>query len=381
VYSNIAETKQENIRVYWIKNDTKELFNDVEYIDRDNNGLIDRLEWVVPHLSNQTFEISIIVINPYTYLRDGDTWVVAFNTTGIADLRINSTNANWTEILTDNKTTFDEMTFLDLKCENSSVKDNLFILDINNNYISYNQLSIEDSYKIKQFVLYNYTCNATSYFSNYMHKAGYSNLLFDYGGYFAYAHDPTLTIRLNASSIVADVYSRDDVGNSADYQPQLKWNLSLIPYGATIDKATMCLYLWNCDASCLDNDVTYWRIVDQSWTESITTTEFDAQSKANQTSSTFNGTTLNSYICVDITNIIKSEYDLANTFASVRMEDPDYVHDGTSDEIYYYEHYLFFGGYTGPDKVDYVYSRQGESYGPMPYLEVRYNLSETVTGM
>ena len=41
------------------------------------------------------------MLNPVTYLRDGETWVVAFNTTGTANLIINSTNAFWEELLAD----------------------------------------------------------------------------------------------------------------------------------------------------------------------------------------------------------------------------------------------------------------------------------------
>jgi len=43
--------------VYWVKDTGKELFTEIEYLDTNNNGLIDRIEWVVPHLSAQVYEI------------------------------------------------------------------------------------------------------------------------------------------------------------------------------------------------------------------------------------------------------------------------------------------------------------------------------------
>ena len=57
VYSEIPETKKENIIIYW-KNEDKEI-EVSEYIDEDNNGLIERIGWIVPHLSEQIFEIKI----------------------------------------------------------------------------------------------------------------------------------------------------------------------------------------------------------------------------------------------------------------------------------------------------------------------------------
>jgi len=36
----------------------------VTLLDTDNDTLIDQVQWITPHLSNQTFEISITVLNP-----------------------------------------------------------------------------------------------------------------------------------------------------------------------------------------------------------------------------------------------------------------------------------------------------------------------------
>src|SRR3989344_3119757 len=58
-YTTIKDAPQPLVKLYWIKNGAKELFTNVSYYDENNNSLIDRLEWVVPHLSNQTFEVVI----------------------------------------------------------------------------------------------------------------------------------------------------------------------------------------------------------------------------------------------------------------------------------------------------------------------------------
>lgn len=53
---NVAESK---IKVYHIVNGSRVLSDFTAY-DLDNNTLIDYIEWVVPHLSNQTYEIILI---------------------------------------------------------------------------------------------------------------------------------------------------------------------------------------------------------------------------------------------------------------------------------------------------------------------------------
>jgi len=65
-------------------------------------------------MPNQTFEVSITIINPVEYLNDGETWTVRFTTNGTADLVINSTNAGWGEMLTDVPGTFDEVSYHNL---------------------------------------------------------------------------------------------------------------------------------------------------------------------------------------------------------------------------------------------------------------------------
>ncbi len=178
--TNIPESAKASINVYWLKDGKKERVDDIAYFDNNNNGLIDEIEWTVPHLSNQTYEISITILNPYTYLRDGETWTVAFNTTGMANLTITSPNAGWTEFLSDNEETFDEMEFLDVKCGEESLKDELKLIDFNGNKFDYSEVESANSLEIEKLLVEDYSCDNTGYLSNYMHKAGYATLKFEY---------------------------------------------------------------------------------------------------------------------------------------------------------------------------------------------------------
>ncbi len=63
-YSDIKESEKENIRLYWDTDSGKVDVTDaaefnVSYYDTNNNGLMDRISWITPHLSTQEFEIVI----------------------------------------------------------------------------------------------------------------------------------------------------------------------------------------------------------------------------------------------------------------------------------------------------------------------------------
>jgi len=193
-YTSIEDTSSSSIRLFWLTDNKRiDVTNDpvinLTFVDTNNNGLIDRLEWTTPHTSNQTFEVSIIILNPYTYLRNGENWTVAFNTTGQADLIISSTNANWTEFLTDNPFTLDEMKFLDISCGEISLKDSLIVIDENGIYYNYSQILNFDSIRVKKLLIRNYTCSETGYIINNMPIAGYATLKFEFGNQIAYAYD------------------------------------------------------------------------------------------------------------------------------------------------------------------------------------------------
>ncbi|MBS3164274.1 hypothetical protein J4439_02490, partial [Candidatus Woesearchaeota archaeon] len=156
-YTDITPSPAAAVRLFWLVNGSR-LPHPAALLDADLDGLVERVEWMVPHLSNQTFEISITILNPVSYLRDGDTWTVYFNTTGVADLHINSTNANWTEMLSDLPDTVDEMTFLDIACGNVPLTDRLRIVDVSGTVWNFSALTPSVSLKPAQFLVENWSC-------------------------------------------------------------------------------------------------------------------------------------------------------------------------------------------------------------------------------
>ena len=85
-----TEASASSLRLYWYENGSRERkLHPIDVMnDTNGNGLIDYIEWTVPHLSNQTFEIEIVILNVQSYPVVGGIWEVRFNTTGTANLTI-----------------------------------------------------------------------------------------------------------------------------------------------------------------------------------------------------------------------------------------------------------------------------------------------------
>ncbi|MBI5797276.1 hypothetical protein HZA98_00040 [Candidatus Woesearchaeota archaeon] len=71
-YANITDTALEDIKLYWLVNDTKQDFAFDGY-DSNEDGLVDYIEWITPHLSNETFQI--ILITNATHLDNNRTYM------------------------------------------------------------------------------------------------------------------------------------------------------------------------------------------------------------------------------------------------------------------------------------------------------------------
>jgi hypothetical protein len=54
---NEISSNVQDIQIYWEVNGTQKPITEFNLFDENNNGLFDKVEWIVPHLSNQTFLI------------------------------------------------------------------------------------------------------------------------------------------------------------------------------------------------------------------------------------------------------------------------------------------------------------------------------------
>ncbi len=155
------ESPKTSIKLYHLVNGSKELFTGgISYFDENNNLLIDKIEWVVPHLSNETYLIEINILNVFSFPHSGENWTVFFNTTGTANLTV----------LPVNNTQWDrEISFVELKC------------GVDKLHPTYDNISVSQQ---------DYSCNNTGQFTSHVYIPGTAALEFHFGDAVAYAYDP-----------------------------------------------------------------------------------------------------------------------------------------------------------------------------------------------
>nr|MBA4404659.1 hypothetical protein [Nanoarchaeum sp.] len=158
VYTNITNTKG-GINV------VDSLNNKIKYnsIDSNNDSYYDYIEWI-SDAQNETFNVSIVILNFQSFPVVGRDWFVYFNTTGQADLKVTPINGtSWS---------FDghdgDLGFLNFSCGESV---------------------LESYYENGSYVVPNYNCNQTGSESSHVITSGGHYLEFDFGGQKAYARN------------------------------------------------------------------------------------------------------------------------------------------------------------------------------------------------
>ncbi len=173
----ISINEKKSIHLYWFVNGKKveethnKSFN-LTYITKGNQ--IVALQWITPHTSNQTFLISITVLNAQSYPIVTGRWTVAFNTTGVGNLTITAINGTtYAEYYNDNKNTQNDLVIKQLRCGNQTLfdKDNKIFnkndyLVLTNGSIVHLNSSLDNlSLPIRSFLFVNYSCNDTGYWT------------------------------------------------------------------------------------------------------------------------------------------------------------------------------------------------------------------------
>ena len=168
-WTNVGNVREGVITLYHIEEGkrvdvTKKGLYSLSYVDEDLDGLVDKIEWNVPSLSSDEYEVEITVLNIQSYPTVGGTWQVRFETVGKADLKITAFDGTtWSDSNEDN-----DLKFLEVKCGDH-------VLDYE---------WIDGS-----VVVTNYECNEIGYERSKVITRGEHNLEFDFGGQKAYAHN------------------------------------------------------------------------------------------------------------------------------------------------------------------------------------------------
>ncbi|MBR9702100.1 hypothetical protein GOV13_04215, partial [Candidatus Pacearchaeota archaeon] len=164
--------------------EVRELVNVTKY-DLNNNSLVDYIEWVVPSLSNQSYELELSILNVQSYPTVGGNWTVRFNTTGTANLTINAydgtTWINKTEYdlrIENNESVSEDLVYLETKCGPNSTALNYSWID--------NNCSVSGNCSV---LIQNYSCETTGYHTVKVLTPGIHNQLFEFGDQNASAHN------------------------------------------------------------------------------------------------------------------------------------------------------------------------------------------------
>jgi hypothetical protein len=180
------EVNGQAVRLYWLTNNTKVEINTTKF-DLNSNGFIDYIEWDVPSLSNQTYELNISVLNVHSEPSLYGNWTVYFNTAGTANLTITATNdpnytAEYTRWNNQSEDGYD-LKFLEVKCGNE-------ILDYE--WQGGNCAQQECSVYIPD-----YSCSQTATEISKVLTAKKHVLKFSFGGQTEYAYNDVINTTIN----------------------------------------------------------------------------------------------------------------------------------------------------------------------------------------
>ena len=93
-YTSIEnEATANNVHLYWLVNDSRQEVNADKY-DKNNNNLIDYIEWIVPSLSNQTYEV--VITYDLSTFDQGSHNLTYYNGSALV---MNHTGDNYTKLL------------------------------------------------------------------------------------------------------------------------------------------------------------------------------------------------------------------------------------------------------------------------------------------
>jgi len=112
-------------------------------------------------------------------------------------------------------------------------------------------------------------------------------------------------------------------GGGEGCNPFLKYDITSVPLSAVIDSVFLQVYVWEINSGW-DGDVNYWNVNNQTWTESDSAKLlWDSPTSDSTYQLADFGTLVGWTQSVDIKDIFLTDYNVSNTYLSVKMKDPD----------------------------------------------------------
>jgi len=125
------------------------------------------------------------------------------------------------------------------------------------------------------------------------------------------------SVNITAGSCVADLYV--DNGMAAHRGTFMLWDISSIPAGATINSATLYLYIDTSFSTI--NNAKISRVLSQAWTEATNYATLTGYSLDSNVTKAHGSTTVHTWDNLDITTPFNADYSAKNTYASFRIID------------------------------------------------------------
>lgn len=349
----------EKIKIYW--EEEKSYIIPENVADLDRNGVYDYVEWIVPHLSNQTFRI--IVITTAEHL-DANRSFISDIYTEVKDL-----DDVWSETINDSH-------FVRIVFEKnlSSTRDIRFFSKVISGTPRIDLYEGNGTQKIAQYdvVLHNeYSILSLENLSGLQDTFDAQIV----GGEVIFDHIIDPSACASGSCYFDDTYILEDIevqdtGTFTLRGVQIKWNLSDLcdENPTSVDTAKMQFYQTSKTGS-MDTDLRTWYIRDQTWGESSSAATINSQSKYNQTDTSF--TSLSTFVYVnvsDVTTMLFEACERGEDNMTVRIEDVDRLLasvDAVSDASTYY---IGFTGFVNAYVIWSSDEAKGASNRPSLYV-------------
>ena len=169
-------------------------------------------------------------------------------------------------------------------------------------------------------------------------------------------------------------YNKNQVNAPVGFQ--IKLNISSIPISRNIYKSLLWVYIQRIPNGNPDQDARIWRIDNQTWVESMSASELQAQSQVNQTDTYWIETIADdTWISMNVTQLFSVDYDDSNLNFTLRIEDVDSLvssRDEVNDDAG-----LLFGVQQSGDHL--ILEDREDTFlsGQIPYLNVTYYSQNT----
>ncbi len=199
--------------------------------------------------------------------------------------------------------------------------------------------------------------------------------------------DPTIQLQDADSENLDDITLRDDHTTYSQDVIIIKFNISPIPSGSTIDNASLNLYLYSFieyGENQWDNDTNITRITNQTWSEStsgldVNDTWLNERTDINGTQTMTN--TTDEWKGLNVLTQVKNDHDAGNSNTSLGLEDPDKIYDGDGTPTVINETYLQLGDTSAFSWRLRFYSKEYTTDASLrPYLNITYSTETNITG-